>query len=291
MFSTEGDLTLDGDATILAEAERLFEKAPTAMFSKVRAYTQHFIAIIEKNWRITGDSIASNLDRAAKRLRDAVNILGSDPDHFLTPVTLAEVLSYCGEKAWPEAEEYLEAVVKKAQRKGLKNLDKNQTALYTRALLLRGNIEFCRAATKVPSGAAPLAREQYETAANTGAKNPYALLSQALATELGATPEASARAEETAVLWKDGLKSLIESGALRKRETTQRVTGIAWAIVAANRSGEHGEEARYREEFTRSGANKNIGDRSPLYFSPFKMTVVNFQDLERDLDGLRSSTR
>jgi hypothetical protein len=89
-----------------------------------------------------------------------------------------------------------------------------------------------------------------------------------------------------AELWKRGFDALNQSTVLRKQETTQRVTAIAWAILAANRLGERDREALYREEFGRSGADQTIAGRFPLYFSPFTMKVVPFENLETDLNRL-----
>jgi hypothetical protein len=275
---------------LLGEAERLFEVTPDLAFSKARAYTQHFLAIIEKNWCLKGDSIGASLDRSAGRLREAVAILGKDEDHFLTPVTLAEVLSYRGDNAWEEADEHLRAVCTRAAVKGLPKLDANQVSLYVRALLLQGNIEFRRSAARTTAAPPLAARTKYEEASavrregSNSKANPFSLLSIARTMEPPDTP-VSVEAGDNRDAWRRGLDALNRSEAIRKHEMTQRVTAIAWGILAASRLGDRAEELRYRDEFAASGADKNIAGRFPLCFSPFGMTIVPYEELKKDLQA------
>lgn len=277
---------IDTAMTFLGDAERLFEVShDDGKFNKVRAYTQHFLALIEKNWCLEGNGVGPNLADAANRLRKAVEILGSDPDHFLTPVTLAEVLSYCdGEHAWKEACSHLDAIIAK-HNQATAPLNKNQIALYTRALLLRGNIELRRAIAKGTFKSNPVARKWYKRAADTTARNPYALLSLARSLEPFPLPNASSNKDD----WQEGLDALIKSDALVKPEMTQRVTAIVWAIIAASRINDDGKVTQFRGELIKCGANRTFAGRIPLFFSPFNMTVMSFDDLSKSLENLLKS--
>ena len=255
---------------LLREAEELFNANSDDPGSrKARAYTQHFLAIIEKNWCQTGDTVNANLTRAATRLRSAVAILSDDPDHFLTPVTLAEVLSYGPSDGWDEACKLLDDRIGLVKQKGSTTLDRNQRALYARALLLRGNIAFRRR-----SAQEEMVQSYMEAAAND---NPYGLLSVA----------SVSRETKSADLWREGLESLEKSGALGKQEVTQRVTAIAWAILACDKLGEHERVASLSIDLSRSGADKTIAGLDPVYFSPLQKTVVRFRHLLKDLQGIK----
>jgi len=268
---------------LLGAAERLFDTSiADETFNKARAYTQHFLAIIEKNWCLKGNSIGSNLDKAAQRLRKAIAVLGDEPGHFLTPVTLAEVLSYRGEAERGAACEVLNGIFDRVERIQVAHLDGNQSALHTRALLLRGNIEFHIAAAMTPSEVPSGSRVWYDKAAVTGSKNPYVILSLARASE-PFLPSTGKTAADNVGLWTKGFDALTRSDVLRKQEMTQRVTALAWAILCASRIGAREEEARYRAELASARAAKIISGRFPLYFSPLRMTIVPYETLVKDL--------
>src|ERR1700730_2668814 len=193
-----------------APAEHLFQQA----------FCSHFLGLAEKNWWNRDRPQEANLASARRHLEDATRRLEMKDGEFLTPLTLAEILSYSAQSR-DAARKNLDSIVSRLTKlKEAIKLDENQHALLGRALLLRGNVDY------VDRDLAQ-ALSWYHQAHEHSRENAYALLSMAQATSAG---ESAARVR----LFQQGLQLLEDpSGALNKRETSVRVSALAWAVIAA----------------------------------------------------------
>jgi len=236
-----------------------------------RAFCSHFLGLIEKNWRHVERPVEANLTAAIHHLEEANLLLKDSPDEFLTPLTLAEVLSYL-EHGRTQARALIDDKISQFQqlRRSPKGLNDNQRTLLGRAYLLRGNLDFI-------NGDFDAAREYYEKADKEDKQRHFAWLSIALATD----PKSTTKRRN----WFDkGLQSLEGSGALKKRETVVRVMVLAWALMASHEIGDKAREERYLQEFKDAESDACIvGRREPLFFCPLTKQQVNFKQLNDNI--------
>lgn len=185
---------------------------------------------------------------------------------FLTPLTLAEVLSYT-ERERHLAQEKLEVLIKEF---GLvQNLDGNQQALQQRAYLILGNLEFLDRRYDE-------ARGRYDDVLKINEHNAYAILSKAQVAAIN-------NPENKIGLYQQGLTALEKTGAINKHEITGRVLALAWAIIAAHEIGDHREE-KYWNEFEKDSKDiRKVADREPMFFCPIAKTLVKFEELRKTL--------
>jgi hypothetical protein len=240
---------------------------------KLRAYTKHFLAIIEKNWQLVGSAVGSNLDSAAQLLTEAYGIVKNEKSQFLIPVTLAEVYSYQylhNKETQENASEFIEMLLDRFKNAGnIENMNENQRILYARTYLLNANIDFIK-------GNFINSKNSCEKACDLNPSNPYAHLSLAHALF-------SAK-EEHIDCWTIGLNLLEQSGAVLKRELSTRVVAFAWGFVASHYAGNQESEWRYRKSIeTVKDAVRQINYRRPLFFSPLSRSMVDFLELETAL--------
>jgi hypothetical protein len=236
-----------------------------------RAYTDFFLGLIEKNWRLKDRSPVANLKEAKTHLEAAWNLVAGEKRQLLIPVTLAEIGTYIDSER-DAARIFLdEDIIPRLEglRDSKKGLDGNQMPLLLRSYLLRGNIEF-------------IANRQTEALAWYGKgrthdpANAYPILSAALA------------AHSDADVWRNCLKVLDTSGALSKFEETVRVTALAWGVIAAHYAADVAKESSYLEQLKGIGAEiRPLGGRVPLFFCPMQKTMVEFGGLMEQLDRLR----
>ncbi len=156
-----------------------------------RAFCSHYLGLIDKNWCPVGVDRGNNLDSSKRHLQEAWELLKANEREFLTPVTLSEVCSYSVRDretaveqlgSWKAGRfddgsvEFDTGTIKRIidfSRKP-EGLDPNQLDLLTRALLIRGNIEYVQQHHD-------MARLYYNLASQHDGENPYALLSMAQA--------------------------------------------------------------------------------------------------------------
>jgi tetratricopeptide (TPR) repeat protein len=235
------------------------------------AFCSHFLGLISKNWLREGRFIEATLTEAKSHLQDAMGLIGDIPGEFLTPLTLAEILSYS--EIDQEAARLL--LDKKLQElEDLKatsdGLNDNQHKLLGRAYLMRGNLEFT-------TENFPGALEWYEKA-NRHHVNDYAAQ---LSIGLAASTIDPTRSKEQ---FAQGLKVLESSEAFNKREVSTRAIAISWAIVASTRLGENSKRARYQKALEALKAEiRGAGGRQPLFFCPTTKSLCTFDKLKQSL--------
>ena len=261
-------------------AIRYLEKAHTIYSAVSRrsedlfssAFCSHFLGVIEKNWCHIDRSPEANLAEAKRHLEEANSRLADIQDELLTPLTLAEVLSY-SERNRGAARELLDEKIKIFKRmESSPGLNANQHALLERAYLLRGNLDFL-------GGQIGQALEWYTQSKNLNEKNPYALLSIAHAHAV-----APNKPSEKLQFYQDGLAALESSGAINKKEITVRVTALAWAVIASHEINEHEKVERYLKELDAIGSNiRLVGKREALFFCPTGKNLVTFERLRKNL--------
>ena len=273
------DNDVDAAAQLLREASRIYSsKDPRAEDVFPRAYTYHFLGLIEKNWRPEDTPPGASLKAARDCLEKASNELKGEKDKFLTPVTLAEVLSYIeGER--PAAEKLLNRIIGDLENlKKSKWLDANQRTLLGRAYLLRGNLDFL-------NGNNNGALTWFDKAAKHNPQNHFAWLSLAQVTLDDQMDEKKKR-------WQTGLETLVASGALKKRELTVRVIALAWAVFASHQIGDAGRKEQYARDFLAIGSQiRSVSHRVPVFFSPLSKGLMPFKDLEEELAPLIDSLK
>ena len=233
-----------------------------------KAYTKHFLGLIEKNWRLENNSIAATLALARERLSESNRALGETARQFLIPITLAEIESYIsGEEG--TAGSRLDDILERMRK--LDKLDSNQQALLVRAHLLRGNVCFIQQDFEG-------ARLFYERAVNHQPQNPYATLSLAQTLE-----NLNRAAHQT---WRDGLALLEASSGFRKKEITTRVIGLAWGAIAGSKLTPPEQQGKYWKLFETAGANlRNVAHRVPIFFSPVTKRLRDYRDLLTEVEG------
>lgn len=256
----------------LGKAKSIYlEMAPRAEDVYSRAYTNFFLGLIEKNWRSEDRSPVANLQEAKSHLDTAWNLVRNEKGQLLIPVTLAEIETYIDSERDAARKLLDDDII--PQLEGLRDskngLDKNQYPLLLRSYLLRGNIEF-----KANKQAEALA--WYEKGRTHDPANAYAILSTTLASRSDANA------------WRNCLKVLEKSGALKKFEETVRVTALAWAVIAAHYSADVAKKSYYLKELNGIGLEiRPLGRRVPLFFCPIQKTMVEFRALMEQLNGLQ----
>ena len=251
-----------------APAENLFPQA----------FCSHFLGLVEKNWCHLDRPPEANLGAARQHFEDAARRLRSREGEFLTPVTLAEVLSY-SEQTWKDAHSHLDDVFLRFDRRraAQQNIDANQNALYGRALLLKGNLLYLQADHVQ-------ALTWYSKAHDHDPKNPYAILSMAQATD---SQQQILKKER----FSEGLQSLVGSEALHKRENAARLLAVAWAVVAAQNIDDRPALQRYLHEMDSATAYiRPVGGRAPLFFCPIAKKLVDFEQLRNNIKAYVSGT-
>ena len=240
-----------------APAEHLFPQA----------FCCHFLGLVEKNWCHLDRPAEANLASAQRHLEEAARRLQTKKNEFLTPLTLAEVLSY-SEPTREAARSQLETCIERlTSLKEESGLDANQDALLGRALLMRGNIDYLNRDMNQ-------ALNWYGRANSQNAQSAYAILSMAQATTNG---ESEVRVER----FRTGLK-LLEgpSGPLSKREASTRISALAWANIAAREVADEAATGKYIKELEAAGSSaRPVGRRVPLFFCPIEKTMVTFGQL------------
>jgi tetratricopeptide (TPR) repeat protein len=149
------------------------------------------------------------------------------------------------------------------------DFNRNQSALLTRALLIRGNIEYVR-------GQIVEALKWYRQAQEHAPENHYALLSIA---HLLPTDDPERRG-----LFQKGLELLRTSKAFDKKETASKLLALAWAAIAAHELGFENERDSYIQGFNEAEVSaRSMSGRKPLLFSPVSKGQVFFEDLKKEL--------
>jgi tetratricopeptide (TPR) repeat protein len=251
----------------LGQADSIYKEDTPDKHKYSRAYTKHFLGVIVKNWRIETSVKGSNIEEARQYLSEAYEIIKRDPDQFLIPVTLAEVLSYLEERQ-QEASELIDEIFARFNRIPKSGMDENQRSLFLRLHLLKGNLA-------LKSGKINEACGLYEQAFNEDQSNAFAHLSFAHAL----SQDEAVKAREH---WENGLKLL--SMATKKREITTRVTALVWGIVAAHNLGNENNKDDYIKDLKSIEINiHGIGGRLPLFFSPLSKQLLNLSDIKNEL--------
>ncbi|HEY3915965.1 MAG TPA: hypothetical protein VGN61_15865, partial [Verrucomicrobiae bacterium] len=87
--------------------------------------------------------------------------------------------------------------------------------------------------------------------------------------------------------WERGLMVLEQpKGALQKQELTNKVTALAWAVLAARALNSDEKAVRYGQELDKIGASiREVchPPRKPLFFSPVSKTLVDFARLKKEI--------
>jgi tetratricopeptide (TPR) repeat protein len=240
-----------------------------------RAFCSHYLGLIDKNWCPAGLNKGMNLETAKRHLDEAWDLLKSNTNEFLTPVTLAEVRSYSSRDRTASAEQ-LGTILENGQfddgiirnlmkiKASPRGLDPNQSDLLTRALLIRGNLEYVDEHFE-------RALEYYTLAHVHDGESAYALFSMA---------QATSNKQEKADLFREGLDALESSGALNKRETSSKLLAVAWAVVANHTLKEERKRDKYLRQLRSVGASPHaVGKREPLFFCPVNKVQVLFTEL------------
>jgi tetratricopeptide (TPR) repeat protein len=237
-----------------------------------QAFCSHFLGLVEKNWCHVDRPLEANLAAARKHFEEAARRQRTREGEFLTPVTLAEVLSY-SEQTASDALAQLQDILDRLNRvKSKQALDENQQMLLGRALLLMGNLEFAAAHREQ-------ALSWYTKANEHNTRNAYAILSMAQATD---PTDAEVRMER----FRSGLASLENSGALSKQENTARLLAVAWAMIAASEIGDESVQRKYTREMELATAYvRPVGGRAPLFFCPVTKKLVTFEQLRANVSA------
>ncbi|HEY1757740.1 MAG TPA: hypothetical protein VGG72_20380 [Bryobacteraceae bacterium] len=246
------------------------EDAPTD-YLFLQAFCSHYLGLVEKNWCHADRALDVNLSAARQHFEDAHRRLKNKEGEFLTPVTLAEVLSY-SDQTWRDAHNELDNIVDRFEKRrtAKQGIDESQNALYGRALLLKGNIFYQQNDNKQ-------AAIWFSRAKDHDPKNPYALLSLAQATAADDQDTSNAG-------FATGLAQLLESGALHKREHSSRLIAVAWAAIAARIADDINAANRFVTEIEQAAAAvRPVGGRAPLFFCPITKKLVQFAQLKKNI--------
>jgi tetratricopeptide (TPR) repeat protein len=259
-----------------------------------RAFCSHYMGLIDKNWCPAGQDKGNNLEMAKRHLQQAWELLKASEREFLTPVTLSEVCSYSSRDresaieqlgSWKAGKfedntvEFESGTIKRmidfSRKPG--GLDPNQSDLLTRALLIRGNIEYVERRHDK-------ALLYYDLASQHDGENPYALLSIAQATD---DPQTKAS------LFAKGWEALQGSDNLKKREMFGRVLALAWAVIANHELQQRLPLSKYLKELKVFKTSvRSVGKRDPLFFCPLTKNQVFFSELVENLsDWIKETPR
>jgi tetratricopeptide (TPR) repeat protein len=235
------------------------------------AFCSHFLGLIAKNWLREGRFIEATLVEAKTHLQDAMALIGNREGEFLTPLTMAEVLSY-SDVDQEAARVLLDKKLNELEALKLvpDGLNDNQNRLLGRAYLMRGNLAFV-------GGRLEEALAWYRKA-DSHRENDYAAqLSIALAI---ARSEAAARKEQ----FERGLRTLETSDAIGKREVSTRAIALAWAIIATCETGEPAKRIRHLKALDALKSEiRSAGGRQPLFFCPATKSLCTFDRLKQNL--------
>jgi tetratricopeptide (TPR) repeat protein len=224
------------------------------------AFTHFFRALIEKNWGSTLDAL--------HEVDECIHARKLDSEDFLTPVTQLEILSYSAGKEHECLDKinYQIKTIKEVQEK--KDLDQNQARLYTRLLLIQGNINFILKNYKE-------ALQVYENAAATDPHNYYVYTSQAQCCEY------LQLADEATIKYKKALSLIEQSRDIeRKREIITRAVIIVLANQCAYRSGNLESAILYAKEAKSLLSRElTLNGLEPHFFSPNTKRLVSARDL------------
>jgi len=263
----------DIDAAIhrLEEADIASKEDQRPETTLSRAYTKHFLGVAFKNWCLEGSPISKNVEKAALYLMDAFEAVKEEKKQFLIPVTLAEVMSYQS-GAHEDAEKLLGEIIDRLEKlRDSESLDPNQSALLLRAHLYKGNISY-------KAGRLEEALQRNKEALTVGKKNHYAQLSVLQCEFAMKMPIDTDR-------WREALRLLEASGALKKREITTRIVALAWGFIVSATINDQDETDRFRKEFEGVGRNiRSIAHRFPVFFSPLSKGLMTFVDLKQELN-------
>lgn len=260
----------------LQQSYAAWEQKPDLETMQSRARTKHFLGLAFKNWCVEEASIGKNLEKSAQYLREAYEATKEDQNEFLTPVTLAEVLSYL-DATQSEAQELLVKLIERLQlRSDMDSLGPNERVLFLRCYLLKGNIAY---KTKHYQEALKCNSE----ALNVNKDSHYARLSVLQSEYALKRPVIKSQ-------WDEALRLLESSGATRKREITTRGTALAWGLLASFIIQDQVRADRFRKEFEAVGRNtRSIDNKIPIFFSPVSKNLLKFPDLEREMDEFAAS--
>jgi len=254
---------IGGASKYLVESLSIFgSDEPPDQYLLARAFCSHFLGILHKNWRDEKIAFETNLLAAQRHFQDAAERLKGRSGDFLTPITLAETLTYA-EHTLDAACVAIEDIVRRLGQ--TKDLNENQSTLYGRAFLIRGNIDFMRGKT---SGAHAFYDQSFIKTASVFAK-----LSMAQTVE----DNLSKRLD----MFREGLGKLEASaGPLNRREASGRMTARAWALIAAREIGDGEKQAHYERLLRDSSSEaRHAAGREPLFFCPATKALVGFEKL------------
>ncbi len=268
---------IDAAAKYLETARTIYATVGTRPEDQYpQAFCNHFLGLVEKNWRHVDRPHEANLAEAKHHLEDANRQLSAKSGEFLTPLTLAEVLSYSErdrDSARKLLDEKIDLLV--TQKSSVVGLDDNQHTLLGRAYILRGNLDFL-------DGQIDQALIWYKRSNDHDKQNPYALLSIAHAMLKNTS--------EKAGFYRHGLETLEASGATAKKENAVRVTALAWAVIASHEIGDQQRKDKALKELDMIGSNiRLVANREPLFFCPTEKTLVTFKRLRQNLARYISS--
>ena len=265
---------INAAASLLEKAHDIFKECNEPKDRHPKAFCAHFLGLIEKNWPHCDVAYEASVDKAIHYLTEANELLVDKKGEFLTPLTLAEVLSYSPSRrddAGEQLDKLIEALLK--QRESRDGLNANQRKLIGRAYLIRGNVAFM-------NGESNVSLEWFSKASAENDKDPYARLSMAQAMKKGKPHE------DPTILFEEGLNLLRASGNLDKAEQWSRVLAFSWAVLAAHRAGDEGKLTSYREELQALTSNvRAVGTREPLFFSPVTKVLVNSAELWKNIEA------
>lgn len=231
------------------------------------------MGLIAKNWLREGRFIEATLVEAKTHLQEAMGLIGNRKGEFLTPLTVAQVLSY-SEVDQEAARALLDQKLKELENLKLTpvGLNDNQDRLLGRAYLMRGNVEFV-------GGRHAEALVWYQKADHHRENDYAAQLSIALASP---SSEAAVRREQ----FERGLRTLETSDAIGKREVSTRAIALARAVIAASEVGkEVAKKTRYQKALDALKAEiRSAGGRQPLFFCPTTKSLCTFDRLKQNLD-------
>jgi len=258
----------------LEKAKKIFTSDCPKEYLYPYAFCLHFLGIIDKNWKHTSRNIGSSLKGAYDFLKEADDLLKHETDEFLTPLTYGEVCSYLSSYKQEAVDKIDNIITKLEERKSKKRLDDNQSALLTRAYLIRGNIYYNK-------GDWEFSTRLYDKAI-AHSKNHFAYLSKALVTS-----DKKRRKQQ----FQEALIFLERSDALKKAEVTVRLTSIAWALIASHEVGDKEKIKKYTDELEKVGKNiRTVENRDPLFFSPLSKSPVVYDNLKQAVSEHMFST-
>ncbi|MEK7727304.1 MAG: hypothetical protein AAB354_02760 [candidate division KSB1 bacterium] len=241
------------------------EERKTSQHHYPYAFSHHYLGVIEKSWWDKAIPLDLNKQKAKQYLERASEMLGGKEGEILTPLTLAEVLSYIpGERALAR-DHIMRCVADIGKREGGGGLDLNQYALLSRAHLLLGNLDYFEACWEA-------ALDNYALSTQKVENYFYGYFSQAQVAQKLGRPEAIA-------VYREGLRALQASAALDKPELTTRGTLLAWSAIAAHSTNDPRKNEYLSLFKTFIHQVRQVGNRIPLFFCPITKLPVTHQEL------------